>query len=69
MGSIPPPPPIFPDEFRKRYRPGMSMEELDPEFCKWLRGNESYAKFVMVSFVIAVTAVLATVLFYAIRSL
>lgn len=38
MPYIPPPPPLSPDEFKRRYDAGArTMEELDPEFMKWYR--------------------------------
>ena len=34
---IPPPAPLSKDEFQKRYRPGMTLLEVDPELVEWHR--------------------------------
>lgn len=35
MGMIPPPAPLSPEEFKKRYKPGMTVLDIDPVFRKW----------------------------------
>lgn len=38
MGKIPPPRPLTEQEFKERYKPGMSICDVDPELKKW-KGN------------------------------
>lgn len=40
MPLIPPSLPLSKEEFKKRYKPGMSLFEVDPKLNKWYRGNK-----------------------------
>jgi len=40
MPLIPPPLPLSSEEFKKRYKPDMSLFEVDPEYAKWYRNNK-----------------------------
>jgi len=35
MGRIPPPRPLTKEEFKERYKPGMSIFDVDPELKRW----------------------------------
>lgn len=42
MALPPPPNPLTPAELECRYRPGMSMGDLDPELVKWAERNARF---------------------------
>lgn len=43
MGTIPPPPPLSFEEFKRRRNAGArTLEELDPDLAAWSRGVQGY---------------------------
>jgi hypothetical protein len=62
MGCTPPPP-LTKAEFEKRWRSGArSMEELDPEFARWLRKCRLVTFWGFASIVIAILIAVISIL-------
>ena len=67
---IPPPPMLSEDEFRERYRPGMTLFELDPELGAWHRAvrRERRITAIVVGVCVVVVAVVWIVAYAVVKA-
>ena len=57
-----PPPRLSEEEYKKRWRPGITLQEVDPEFWAWKKAQDRRMTFTVVVMILGLLIFVATMI-------
>ena len=57
-----PPPRLSEEEYKKRWRPGITLQEVDPEFLAWKKAQDRRMTFTVVVMILGLLIFVATMI-------